>query len=62
MQVMDSFISPIPRFEGDIPILAIPISSQSPGGEPANDPSAGARAGALETQTGKLNAATNLTP
>jgi hypothetical protein len=49
MQALDNLISPIYRFEGDIPILAIPISTQSPNGESVNDPSVGANARASKT-------------
>jgi hypothetical protein len=59
---MDSFISPILGFEGDIPILAMPISTRSPSGEPSNEPSARASGGASKTWTGKRKAAANLTP
>jgi hypothetical protein len=62
MQALDSFISPIPRFEGDILILTIPVSTRSPSGESVNDPSAGASVGASKTQTGKRKAAVNPTP
>jgi hypothetical protein len=37
MQALDSFFSPIHRFEGDIAIPVIPISAQSPSGESASD-------------------------
>jgi hypothetical protein len=62
MQALDNLISPIYRFEGDIPILAIPISTQSPNGESVNDPSVGANARASKTWTGKQKEAANLTP
>jgi hypothetical protein len=62
MQALDSFISPIPGFKGDIPILAIPISIWSPSGQAASDPSAGASAGASKTLTGKRKSGPNLTP
>jgi hypothetical protein len=57
MQTLDSFISPILGFEGDIPILAIPVLTRSPSGESAIDPLAGASARALKTLTGKWKAA-----
>jgi hypothetical protein len=56
MKVLDSFISPIPRFDGDIPILAIPVLAQPP-----SDPSAGASASGLKTGVGKRKATTNPT-
>jgi hypothetical protein len=59
---LDIFISPNPRFEGDIPISAIPILTQSPSSESINDQIAGASAGASKTQTGKWKVAANLTP
>jgi hypothetical protein len=62
MQALDSFISPIPGFEGDIPIPAMPISARSPSGESANDPSARASAGASKTHAGKRNAFANPIP
>jgi hypothetical protein len=62
MQALDSFISPIPRFEGDIPIPAMPISARPPSGESANDPSARASAGASKTHAGKRNAFANPIP
>jgi hypothetical protein len=62
MQALDSFISPIPGFEGDISIPAIPISTRSPSGEPTNDSSVGASARASKTQTGKRKEAANATP
>jgi hypothetical protein len=62
MQDLDSFISPIPGFEGDIPISTIPISARPPGGEAIDDPSAESNAGASNTQTSKRNAAVNATP
>jgi hypothetical protein len=33
VQALDNFISPIPEFEGDIPIPAIPVSAQTPSGD-----------------------------
>jgi hypothetical protein len=61
MQALDSFISPIPRFEANIWIPVIPISTRSPNGESVIDPS-GASAGTLKTQTNKWKAVANLTP
>jgi hypothetical protein len=62
MQALGRFISPILGFEQHILISTIPISTQSPSGEPANDPSARASARTSKTQTGKWKAAANLTP
>jgi hypothetical protein len=53
MQDLDSFISPVPGFEGDIPILAILISARDPGAESSEDPSAGSSASASRTWTYK---------
>jgi hypothetical protein len=61
MQALDSFISPIPGFEGDIPILAIPISTYPPSGEYLENPSAGPSVDTSKTQTGKWKATTNPT-
>jgi hypothetical protein len=44
MQALDSFISPIPGFDGNIPILAIQVSVRPPGNESIDDPSTGASA------------------
>jgi hypothetical protein len=41
MQALDSFISPIHGFDRDVPILAIPVLTQSLGNEITSDPSAG---------------------
>jgi hypothetical protein len=62
MLALDSFISPIPGFEGDIPIPAIPVSTRYPSSESASDLSVGAGAGASKTQTGKRKSAATLTP
>jgi hypothetical protein len=62
MQALDSFISPIPCFEGDIPISAIPILAHPHGGESINDSSTGASASTLKTRAGKRKAITYLTP
>jgi hypothetical protein len=62
MQALDSLTSPFPGFEGDIPILAIPVSTWSPSNESANDLSGGYSAGAWKTQSGKRKAAATPTP
>jgi hypothetical protein len=54
MQALDNFISPIPGFEGDIPILTITVLAQPPGGEVDSDPSTGASAGTLRTRVPHL--------
>jgi hypothetical protein len=59
---LDNFISPIPGFNGDIPIPAIPVLTQPPGDESTSDPSARVGASALKTRAGKRKATTNLTP
>jgi hypothetical protein len=38
MHALDNFISPIPDFDGDIPILAIPVSRRPPSDEFVSDP------------------------
>jgi hypothetical protein len=53
MQALDSFISPIAGFEGDIPILVIPVLAWPPGDESTSDPSIGTGASALKTWAGK---------
>jgi hypothetical protein len=62
MQALDSFISPIPGFDRDVPILAIPVLTQSPGNEITSDPSAGVGASASRTRAGKRKTTANLTP
>jgi hypothetical protein len=53
MQDLDCFISPIPGFEGDIPIPAILISASDPGTESSKDPSTGSSASASRTRACK---------
>jgi hypothetical protein len=62
MQDLDSFISPIPGFEGDILILTIPISAHSPGSEAIEDSSTGSSAGASKARAKKWKATANPTP
>jgi hypothetical protein len=62
MQALDSFISPIPGFEGDIPIPAIPILARPPGSESINDPSARANASISKSWAGKRKETANPTP
>jgi hypothetical protein len=61
MQALDNIISPISGFDGDILILAIPVSAQFPGDESVGDPSARASASASKTQVGRWKETTNLT-
>jgi hypothetical protein len=62
MHALDNFISPIPGFEGDILIPAIPVSTQPPGGEADSDPSTGASADAPRTWAGKRKGTASPTP
>jgi hypothetical protein len=62
MQALDSFIFPVPSFDGDIPIPAIPISTWPPSDESTNDPSTGASGSTLKTRAGKRKVPANLTP
>jgi hypothetical protein len=62
MQALDNFISPLPDFDGDIPIPAVPVLAWLLGDEPMSDPSAEASASTLKTQVGKWKATANLTP
>jgi hypothetical protein len=57
MQALDNFISPVPGFDDDISISAVPISARPPGDEPASDPSS-----ASKTRAGKQKATANPTP
>jgi hypothetical protein len=62
MQALDSFISPIPGFDGDILFPAVPVSARPPGDESVGDPSTGASASASKTQAGKWKASVKLPP
>jgi hypothetical protein len=62
MQVLDSFISPVLGFDGDIPIPAILVLDRPPGDESMSDPSVGASASTLKTRVGKRKAIANLSP
>jgi hypothetical protein len=53
MQDLDSFISPIQGFKGDILIPTIPVSACDPGVEPSQGPSTGSGAGASRTWANK---------
>jgi hypothetical protein len=62
MQALDNFISPIPGFNGDVPILTMPILTQPPGNESVSDtPHAGASARVPKTRPSKRKAAANPT-
>jgi hypothetical protein len=62
MQALDSFISPIPDFDGDILIPAVPVLARSPSDEPTSDSSTGASVSASNTWASKWKAAANPTP
>jgi hypothetical protein len=62
MQALDSLISPIPGFDGDIPIPAILVLARPPSDELASDPSTGASTSASKTRSSKRKAAANPTP
>jgi hypothetical protein len=62
MQALDNFISPVPRFDSDISILAIPVSARPPSDESTSDPSVGASASTLKARDGKWKATANQTP
>jgi hypothetical protein len=62
MQALDNFISPVPGFDSDILIPAIPVSARPPGDESTSDPSARASASALKTRAGKQKASANPIP
>jgi hypothetical protein len=55
-QALDNFTTPIPGFEGDIPIPAILISARTPSIESAHNSSAGPSAGSSRTRAGKRKA------
>jgi hypothetical protein len=42
MKALDSFITPVPGFDGDVPILAVLVLTQPPGDESSSDPFVGA--------------------
>jgi hypothetical protein len=62
IHALDSFISPIPGFEGDILILAILMLARTPSAESAHDLSVGTSAGSSRTRAGKCKATTTLPP
>jgi hypothetical protein len=62
MQALESFISPVPGFDGDILILAIPVSTWPPGDKSMSDPSTEVSASALKTWAGKRKLTANPTP
>jgi hypothetical protein len=57
MQALDNFISPIPSFDGDILIPAVPVLARPPSYE-----SVGASASASKTRGSKQKEPVNLTP
>jgi hypothetical protein len=59
MQDLDNFISPIPSFEGDIPIPAMPISAHPPGDKAIDKPST--ETSASKTRASKQKATANPT-
>jgi hypothetical protein len=62
MQALDSFISPVLGFDGDIPIPDIPVSAWPAGDGSMSDPSIAASANTLKTQAGKREATVNPIP
>jgi hypothetical protein len=62
MQALDIFISPIPNFDGDISILAVPVLARPPGDEPVSDPSIKASASTSKTWASNKIATANPTP
>jgi hypothetical protein len=62
MHASNSFISPVPDFDGEILIPAIPYSASPPSNEPMSDPPTRANASASETPVGKRKASANPTP
>jgi hypothetical protein len=62
MQALDSFISSVPSFDGDIPISAIPVLTRPLGDESMTDPSAGVSASTLKAQANKQKATVHPTP
>jgi hypothetical protein len=60
---LDSFITPtIPGFEGDVPILAIPLSAHPFDSQIIEDSTVGTSTERLWTQAGKRKASTTPTP
>jgi hypothetical protein len=62
MQDLDSFVSPIPSFEDDVPIPAIPISASDPGAEPSEEAPTGSSASTLWTRASKQKVHINPNP
>jgi hypothetical protein len=62
MQDLDSFISPIPGFEGDILIPAIPILTHNPSIESFQDTPARSSAGNPKTREGNRRAPIDPSP
>jgi hypothetical protein len=62
MQALDSFIAHVPNFEGDLLILAIPLSARPFNSRTTEDPTIGTSADTLRTRAGKCKASTTPTP
>jgi hypothetical protein len=62
LQALDNFIAPIPGFEGEMPILAVPILARTPSAESVITTSKGPSAGSLKTQAVKRKVASTLPP
>jgi hypothetical protein len=62
LQALDNFIAPIPGFEGEMPILAVPILARTPSAESVITTSKGPSARSLKTQAGKRKVASTLPP
>jgi hypothetical protein len=56
LQALDSFISPIPDFQGDVSISMVPISARTPSTKSADDSSVGPSAGSSRIQADKRKA------
>jgi hypothetical protein len=62
MQDLDNFISPIPGFEFDVLILAIPILVHDPDAESSEEPSTGSSASTPRTRAYNRKALVDLNP
>jgi hypothetical protein len=60
LQALDTFITPIPRFEGGTPIPTIPLSAQTLSAKSVGASSKGSRAGSSKTRAGKCKVVTTL--
>jgi hypothetical protein len=59
---LDNFIAPIPSYEGESPILAVPVSAWTSSGESASDSLKGQNAGSSGTRADKRKVAATLPP